>query len=260
MKNLLMCLASVFIFIFFDNCFSYANPLIIESDSTWRVSTTSVEGWENSDFDDSAWLNASSPNPNNGGHDTSLVSSDSDIVATSMWSNGANSSVFLRKSFQLENYAIESAIIYSVGDDDRKIYVNGILVDSDMDRLAGPYLKTDIKTYLQKGKNVIAVHGIDYGGNSAVYVYAKIQFFNTCTDSDGDGVPDHWDTCPDTPVNSWVNKNGCKALGMYTEEQMNLMVQTILTWGDINGDKKIDLSEAIQALRVTSGVTEPSMK
>jgi len=81
-----------------------------------------------------------------------------------------------------------------------------------------------------------------------------------CNDSDRDGVADQWDTCPDTPTDSWVNKNGCPASGLYTEEQMNQMVQSILTWGDINGDKKIDLSEAVHALRVTSGVTEPALK
>lgn len=79
----------------------------------------------------------------------------------------------------------------------------------------------------------------------------------SCVDSDNDGVIDQWDTCPDTPANSWVNKNGCPASGLYTEEQMNQMVQAILAWGDINDDGKIGLAEAIRALRTTSGVTKP---
>ena len=37
---------------------------------------------------------------------------------------------------------------------------------------------------------------------------------------------------------------------------MNKMVETILTWGDINV-KKIDLSEAIHVLRKTSEITDP---
>ncbi|MDA3787939.1 MAG: hypothetical protein PF503_05555 [Desulfobacula sp.] len=48
--------------------------------------------------------------------------------------------------------------------------------------------------------------------------------------------------------------------GCYTEEQMNQMVGAILTWGDMDGDKKITLIEAINALRVISGVTEPVIK
>jgi len=58
------------------------------------------------------------------------------------------------------------------------------------------------------------------------------------TDSDGDGVIDNWDNCPDTPEGSYINKDGCPA-----------------TLGDIDGDKKITLIEAIHALRVASGVT-----
>ena len=82
----------------------------------------------------------------------------------------------------------------------------------------------------------------------------KIEELNGITDSDEDGVIDQWDTCPDTPFNSWVNNTGCHVSGLYTEEQMNQMVEAILTWGDTDGDKKITLIEAIKALRVTSGV------
>jgi hypothetical protein len=79
-------------------------------------------------------------------------------------------------------------------------------------------------------------------------------------DTDGDGIIDKWDNCPDTPENSWIDKYGCQATGLYTEEQMNQMIEAILTWGDIDGDKKITLTEAIHALRVTSGVIEPDIK
>jgi len=80
------------------------------------------------------------------------------------------------------------------------------------------------------------------------------------TDTDGDGIIDKWDKCPNTLVNSWVNKDGCASQGLYTEAQMDQMVRSILSWGDINNDKKIDLLEAIHALRVTSGVIQPAVK
>jgi hypothetical protein len=81
----------------------------------------------------------------------------------------------------------------------------------------------------------------------------------SCPDSDSDGVPDAWDNCASTPSGAYVDKNGCPAIGFYSEEQMNKMVQNILTWGDIDGDKKIGLSEVIHALRVVAGITEPSI-
>jgi len=79
-------------------------------------------------------------------------------------------------------------------------------------------------------------------------------------DSDKDGVIDQWDECPSTASDSFVNKIGCTPQGLYTEDQMNQMVNSILLWGDTNGDNKINLIEAIKALRITSGVTEPNIK
>jgi len=82
----------------------------------------------------------------------------------------------------------------------------------------------------------------------------------TCFDSDEDGVIDDWDKCPNTIKGSWINSIGCPAQGLYTEKQMNQMVSAILLWGDVNEDGKISLVEAIRALRITSGVTEPAIK
>ena len=42
--------------------------------------------------------------------------------------------------------------------------------------------------------------------------YLKIYPINySLVDSDGDGVIDQWDICPQTPINSYVNKKGCPA-------------------------------------------------
>jgi len=82
---------------------------------------------------------------------------------------------------------------------------------------------------------------------------------DTCSykDSDNDGVVDLLDKCPDTSSGSYTDSDGCPASGLYSEEQMNDLVKAILTWGDTDGDKKITLIEAIHALRITSGITEP---
>ena len=92
------------------------------------------------------------------------------------------------------------------------------------------------------------------------YLYLEKLNAPECIDSDNDGVADSWDNCSETPPNSWVDKNGCPATGLYSEEQMNQMVSAILLWGDINEDGKISLVEAIKALRITSGIKEPAIK
>jgi len=85
---------------------------------------------------------------------------------------------------------------------------------------------------------------------------------NICSyiDSDKDGVIDQWDKCPGTNVGSWIDSSGCSGQNLYTEEQMNQMISKVLLWGDLNEDGKISLIEAIKALRITSGVTEPFVK
>ena len=109
------------------------------------------------------------------------------------------------------------------------------------------------------------------------------------TDSDSDGVINQFDNCPDTPVNSAIYSNGCRAIdlyknitelsdsfielsttysdlvheyneltstinNMYTKDQMDKMVLSILEWGDINKDDKISLQEIIHKLMIISGV------
>jgi len=99
-----------------------------------------------------------------------------------------------------------------------------------------------------------------YDLNASFWGLASTSNFCDIIDSDRDGVIDEWDQCPETISDSWINHVGCPSTGLYTEDQMNQMVNTILTWGDLNGDNKINLIEAIKALRLVSGVTEPSIK
>ncbi|CAN2039788.1 exported hypothetical protein [Candidatus Magnetomoraceae bacterium gMMP-15] len=41
--------------------------------------------------------------------------------------------------------------------------------------------------------------------------------------------------------------------GLYTQSDVDEIIQAILTWGDTDGDGKIGLTEAIRALQITSG-------
>jgi len=73
----------------------------------------------------------------------------------------------------------------------------------------------------------------------------------TFIDSDGDGVPNSKDNCPNTPINSWVNCFGCRGDVRYTEEDMMSIVNNLLEW-DINNDKRIGLVEVLQILKDTA--------
>ena len=78
-------------------------------------------------------------------------------------------------------------------------------------------------------------------------------------DSDNDGVVDKWDTCPDTPKDSCVNKNGCHSDLLYTQEQMNQVINSMLDW-DKDKDGKIGLIEAIYILQESAGVPIPNSR
>ena len=55
---------------------------------------------------------------------------------------------------------------------------------------------------------------------------------NECVDSDGDGVIDPWDHCPGTPLNSYVNSNGCPLISNSALSGQILMKGQPLTEGN----------------------------
>jgi len=255
--SILLCLVCIV-----NEAYSF-ETIEIKSDKSWLLSTTEINGWQNTNFDDSEWINVSSPNPICTIWCTYQITDG--ITVNSMWSSEDDYAVYLRKTFYIDcDFNIDSAVMYSNSDDDHEVYINGMLVASDMNGSTGPLLITDIRQYLSQGKNVVAIYGQDSAyTNKSVHFYSKIDISEgfLFSDSDKDGVIDKLDTCPNTPTGSWVNNKGCPSTnsGLYTEEQMNNMVQTILQWGDMNGDAKIDMLEAIHALRISSGVTKPNV-
>jgi len=83
------------------------------------------------------------------------------------------------------------------------------------------------------------------------YVFTQYDNEN-CTyyDADNDGVIDILDKCPNTPTDSYTDKNGCPSSleAVYTEENMRNAINKLLEW-DINKDKKIGLIEVIEILK-----------
>ncbi|MDO5746383.1 MAG: putative Ig domain-containing protein, partial [Actinomycetaceae bacterium] len=61
-------------------------------------------------------------------------------------------------------------------------------------------------TPTQKGDYIVRITGTDDSGNATTI---DVKFTINAGDSDGDGVPDDKDKCPDTPPNTPVDKDGC---------------------------------------------------
>jgi len=54
-----------------------------------------------------------------------------------------------------------------------------------------------------------SVHPYNSDYPSRILKIYRSNIENECIDSDVDGVIDPWDYCPETPLNSYVNSNGC---------------------------------------------------
>ncbi|MGE0084404.1 MAG: hypothetical protein AB7S75_08280 [Desulfococcaceae bacterium] len=142
---------------------------------------------------------------------------------------------------------VDNALTTSGNNDiDLWIFEVGPAVES-----TGVYLSKDGKNWISAGRVEGSTHGIDIDSYIGKGVIAGEQYFfvklidvsddnfertkgsagadidavgaissiiiDNCRDSDNDGVPDKWDTCQNTPVGSYVDKNGCPASGRNTQ-------------------------------------------
>jgi len=64
-------------------------------------------------------------------------------------------------------------------------------------------------------------------------IYLKYADQSSCFDSDKDGVIDQWDYCPETPINSAVNSDGCHIIK-----------------GDLSNNGKVDIEDSIKILQL----------
>lgn len=133
----------------------------IVSDNHWRVSGELIPGWETLGFDDSAWEYTVAPAPVNCGWDHCIFNPD----ILTMWSQIQYVTIYLRRSFEIpRDMPVASASIDSICDDDQDVYVNGTLVASDWNGVAGPLLEADITNDVLPGANVIAIKANDTAG------------------------------------------------------------------------------------------------
>ncbi|MCP4353820.1 MAG: hypothetical protein GY795_50885 [Desulfobacterales bacterium] len=149
----------------------------------------------------------------------------------------------------------ESSISYSIIKPDGTTFNSGICsnckTDITLDEKTVYTIKvTSYAFFPDKGDYRIELTCL--GGDCSPYNPVNLCEF----DSDNDGVSDIRDKCSDTLKGSCVDNNGCASCteGLYTQEQVNQIVSNILTWGDSDGDGKIGLQEAVNALQITTGI------
>lgn len=134
-------------------------PSAEEQKAIWSYTQTKPsDDWFNSNFDDSAWENGPATF---GGKDTP--------EAKTAWTT---SDIWLRREFVL-NEEIPEPVLKIKYDDDYTIYVNGqLLIAEDGVSKQYKYIKLDAEKgkLFKKGKNVIAVHCHDGGGNRYIDV------------------------------------------------------------------------------------------
>jgi len=129
------------------------------TDTSWKTAANEQIGWTTATFDDSTWVNAFAQ------HDYFYDAADHTHLAIWGTPEGTPSSVsYIRKSFSLPS--VPDSANFTIGvDDDYEIYVNGTLVGFDLNGYAGPWATYSVAEFLHAGANVIAVKGINTGGN-----------------------------------------------------------------------------------------------
>ncbi len=149
MKALLKCvLAACLIIGLLYPVFGQVVEKSIDTDSSWRCLDVEDTGWTEANYNDSWWEPAA---------DRSMpsIANSSSIWYPSLYPGTA----YFRKTFEIENLSIISANLYygvaekSNGSID--LYVNGRYIGKFYNTINNPNM-SDITSYLQAGKNVIA--------------------------------------------------------------------------------------------------------
>ncbi len=160
-----------------------ANPINMNilSDGSWLASDVGAAGWQQLGFDDSGWVAARAPYPNNPG----IAGS----AAQPIWydptssSNGTTgvTTAFFRRSFNLD---IQPDSLPLIGqallgvDDDYAFYVNGHLALLNNDGGFADLVQfVDFTNLLVNGTNVFAIEAVDgEWGNAHDRLFERVAF------------------------------------------------------------------------------------
>lgn len=116
--------------------------------------TKPSEDWMNPNFDDKQWKSGAAPFGNQRG------------VSKTLW---LSNDIWMRREFTLANLNAKEPILKLQHDDDVKVYLNGDLIYT-AGCCAGKFLylpmSSEMKSKLKKGKNVLAIHVKNTGGEA----------------------------------------------------------------------------------------------
>ncbi len=185
-----------------------------------------------------------------GGHWVQYHSSDSNPrppIPADQWSHlcvtyGDGAMTFYVDGQQVNSYAITATPDQTS---------DAVFIGKEYDTSAG--------NYFEGALDEVRLYNRVLTANEVAGIYSENggQTGCACTDTDNDGVPDDWDTCPETPAASYVDNQGCPGTqGLYTQEDMDLVVNQMLEW-DTDDDGKVGLVEAIRALQISAGINVP---
>lgn len=138
----------------------------LNSDASWKVTSTYQAGWTKPYFNDASWGNTVSPSPNQGGSSFPIPG------VKSMWMNPYSDSIYCRKSFELRSLCVKVSPFSIQCDNEYVLYVNGILVGVGRNNTT-PY---NIQPYLKIGKNVIALIGWDNGPPYSLFCSGQVDY------------------------------------------------------------------------------------
>lgn len=148
-----------------------AVTLTINSDTSWLATNALPAATWNTDpaFNTAGWVNAT----------VSIVTPEPCFFAAyCIWYDGQTSAtqfVWLRKTFTISE-PFTTAFLDGGIDDDGDIYVNGTLVVSNHDGLAGGFGPINVAPYLVQGVNLIAVAAADNFANGQNHLFvARLQ-------------------------------------------------------------------------------------
>ncbi len=134
-------------------------PTAEEKKSQWRYTTTKpADNWIRDDFDDSSWSRGAG---RFGGNNIEQVKTP--------WTSD---DIWMRKEMAL-NAELTEPVVKIAHDNDYEIYINGSLLISETGASDSyKYIKLDREKgeLFKKGKNVVAVHCVNTGGNQQIDV------------------------------------------------------------------------------------------
>jgi len=143
----------------------------IDSRSAWKVNAGHDRNWRSVDFADGNWgfAVAASPRP-----------SEPTIEGRPlflMWSpDPSDSDATFRYTFDCSAlWLIKGADLYTLSNDDHRVFLNGVLVGVDQDCGAGPLVYFNLKALLRPGKNVIMIEAKNVVGDGYVAVDLTIH-------------------------------------------------------------------------------------